>query len=444
MPKPLSRRTFLRGVGTAMALPLLDAMMPRSAFAAPPAGSTPNRLVVFYVPNGIHMPGWTPQAQGANFDLPPILEALSPHKNDLLVLSGLDNLAAIDPGVPGDHARGTGSFLTCAPVFKTEGANIQNGVSIDQHVAQNVGGLTAFPSLELGSEGGGSTGGCDSGYSCAYSRNISWSDANSPVAKEISPHEAFDRLFAGKDTSMTPEQAAIRRQLKLSVLDFVLDDAKALHAKLGQRDREKLDEYMTAVNELEKRLNKPPDPNECVVGPKPSITLGLEGHVKLMMDIMVLAMRCDQTRVMTYMLGNAGSNRTYNFLGITEGHHYLSHHENNPAKQAKLQTINIWEVEQLAYLLTEMKKVEEVDGNLLDHSMVFFSSECEDGNAHRHKNLPVIVAGRGNGALSPGRHIHYDGAQPIADLYISMMNAMGVPETTFGQDGTAPLTGLSG
>jgi len=441
MTKPLPRRTFLRGVGTAMALPLLDAMMPRSARAADPVTASPNRLVVFYVPNGIHMEEWTPQSEGADFELPAILQPLAAHKNDLLVLSGLDNLAAIT-NVPGDHARGTGSFLTCMPVFKTEGADILNGTSLDQRIAQAVGNQTAFPSLELGSEGGGSTGGCDSGYSCAYSRNIAWSDANTPVAKETNPREAFDRLFSDKDTSMTPEQAAIRRQLKLSVLDFVLDDAKALNAKVGQRDREKLDEYMTAVNELEKRLNKPAEPNECVVGPKPDVPTDLPDHVRTMLDVMVLAMRCDQTRVITYMLGNAGSNKTHKFLGLNEGHHYLSHHEKKAEKQAKVQTINVWEVEQLAYLLAEMKKVQEIDGNLLDHSMVFFSSECADGNSHSHKNLPVLVAGRGNGALSPGRHINYDGAQPIADLYVSFMNAMGVADTTFGQDGTGPLANI--
>jgi len=369
------------------------------------------------------------------------LQPLAPHKSDLLVLSGLDNLAAIT-NVPGDHARGTGSFLTCMPVFKTEGADIFNGISVDQRIAQAVGNQTAFPSLELGSEGGGSTGGCDSGYSCAYSRNIAWSDANTPVAKEINPREAFDRLFADKDTSKTPEQAAMRRQLRLSVLDLVHEDAKTLHAKVGQRDREKLDEYMTAVYELETRLNKPPEPNECVVGPKPPIATNLPDHVRTMMDVMVLAMRCDQTRVITYMLGNAGSNKVHKFLGLTEGHHYLSHHEKDPTKQAKLQTINTWEVEQLAYLLAEMKKVQEVNGNLLDNSMVFFSSECADGNSHRHKDLPVLVAGRGNGALTPGRHLHYGGDQPIADLFVSFMNAMGVPDTTFGQDGTGPLANL--
>jgi hypothetical protein len=426
-----------------MALPFLEAMLPRRAHAAEPAVGSPNRLLVFYVPNGFHMPAWTPTSVGSGYELPPTMASLTPYQSELLVLSGLDNVAAIDI-VPGDHARGTGSFLTCMPIFETEGADILNGTSVDQRIAQAVGTATKFPSLELGSEGGKSTGVCDPEYSCAYTRNIAWSSPTTPVPKEINPREAFDRLFAGYDASLTAEQVAKRRLLKMSILDFVLEDAKALRKEVGQKDRQKLEEYMTSVYELEKQIESFDNMSECIVGPKPPPAQNIQDHVRMMLDIMVLAFQCDLTRVATYMLGNAGSSRVYGFLDIGTEHHYLSHHGNNLIKQAKLQTINTWEVEQLAYLLGKLQGVQEASGTLLDNSMVFFSSEIEDGNAHGHRNLPVILAGRGAGAISPGRHIQYAGEQPIADLYISMMNAMGVDDQTFGMNGTGPLAGLSG
>jgi hypothetical protein len=423
-----------------MALPMLEAMVPRNLYAGP-ADAPPTRLLVFYVPNGIHMSSWTPAQTGTDFELPPILSPLAAHKDDLLVMSGLDNLSGI-ASVPGDHARGTGSFLTCMPVFKTEGDNIENGISIDQHIAQQIGDKTRFSSLELGMEGGSSTGGCDSGYSCAYSRNIAWSGPSTPVAKEANPREAFDRLFGDMSSTLTVEEAARRKILRTSVLDYVRDDAQRLQAKLGTRDRQKLDQYLTGVSELEKQILTLEDENQCYPGPGPSLVLDLVGHIRAMCDIMVLAFQCDQTRMITFMTGNAGSSRVFGNLGHTDAHHYLSHHDNESAKLQAIEAINLWEIQQFTYLLDQLKAVEEGDGTLLDNSIVYFSSEIEDGNSHRHKNLPVLVAGRGGGQINPGRHIQYDG-DPIANLYVSFMNMMGVEGSTFGADGTGPLGQLT-
>jgi hypothetical protein len=441
MVKTLSRRTFLRGTGVAMALPYLEAMWPARALATNHLDNIPTRFLVYYIPNGIHMPAWTPSTEGAGYTLPPIMESLAPYKDDILVLTGLGNQAAI-ASVPGDHARGTGSFLTAMPVFKSEGANIKNGVSVDQRIAQVIGGKNTFPSLELGVEGGASTGDCDSGYSCAYSRNISWSGPSTPVAKETNPLEAFDRLFKGFDSERTAQQVEVRRKLRKSVLDYVLEDAKQLKVQLGVSDRQKLDEHMESVYALETKINKETEITQCFPGPTPEYPKDFQAHVRLMSDILVLAFQCDMTRVATFMTGNAASNRVFGFLGIGEAHHYLSHHDKDAVKQAKLQKINTWEVEQLAYLLGKMKAIQEGEGNLLDNSLVYFSSEIEDGDSHDHKNLPIILAGKGGGSVTPGRHIQYHSSPSVADLYISIMNAMGVPDTTFGLDGKGPLPKL--
>ena len=358
----LDRRTVLRGVGASVALPFLEIMRPKRARAQeadpedpkePPP--PPRRMVVFYVPNGIHMPDWTPAVTGPDYVLPPILEPLAPFKDQLLVLSGLNNLAA-KANFAGDHARGTGSFLTCMPVLKSE-ANIQNGVSVDQQLAKAIGDWTTFPSLELGAEGGGSTGGCDSGYSCAYTRNIAWADAQTPVPKEVNPQEVFDRLFKGYDQTLTVAQVERRRLLRLSVLDFVEEDAKALKLVLGKADRQKLTQYLDAVRELEKRIEKEAEAPQCYPGQKPAPALDVETHVRLMADLTALAFQCDLTRVVTFMLGNAGSNRVFSNLGINDAHHYLSHHAGDVSKQAKLSVIDTWETAQLAYLLDKLAAI---------------------------------------------------------------------------------------
>jgi hypothetical protein len=444
MSKPweISRRRFLKGMGTAIGLPVLEAMAPSIARAQTMGMTPPLRMLSFYVPNGIVMNQWTPNQNGANFDLPPILQPLSLVQDDVLVLTGIQNNPARPDG-PGDHASGTGSFLTAAHPFKTEGRDIQNGISMDQVAAAAIGAQTSFPSLQLGSEGGSSVGNCDSGYSCAYARNISWSSPTTPLPKETSPQAVFDRLFGSFDAAEDQAARTRRKLYKQSILDFVREDANQLHAKLGKTDKQKIDEYLTSLREVELRIQSMEPPEMCTPEPRPAQGGDVRNHVQAMCDLMVMAFQCDLTRVITYMLGNAGSNRTYNFLGIGSGHHQISHHQNNQANLDQLTIIDTWEIEQLAYLLGKMKAVSEGDATLLDNSMVFFSSEIEDGNRHRHSNLPIILAGKGGGAIRSGRHVRYSNSPPIANLFTSMLQTLGLDQTSFGLEGTGPISGLT-
>lgn len=436
-PWEISRRTFLGGAGALLALPMLDAMAPSIARAeATPA----TRFLTYYVPNGIHMAGWTPTGAGTGFELGPILRSLEPLREHLMVLTGLANLPARPDG-PGDHAAGTGSFLTCTHVVKTEGADIQNGISADQVAANVLGMQTRFSSLQLGVEGGGSVGGCDSGYSCAYARNISWAGPTTPLPKVVNPQVVFDRLFSGLDPRESAEQRSRRKRLKTSLLDYVRGEASTLQGRLGATDRRKVDEYLTSVRELEVKVQSADDGAACELVDRPPSEVDFPEHLRIMADIMVLAMQCDLTRVISFMLGNAGSGRSYSFLGVSGAHHELSHHQNNPDNWAALQAINTFEVEQLAYLLTRMAETPDGDGSLLDHAVVFFSSEIEDGNAHRHTNLPVLLAGGARGYFNTGRHVVYDG-EPIADLFISVLESLGVSVPGFGDNGTGPLANL--
>jgi len=435
MARTLSRRTFLRGAGAAVALPFLDAMLPASARAQ--AQASARRFLAWYVPNGIHMPAWTPASSGAGYALSPILQPLAPVRDEVLVLSNLSNRAGWD-NVAGDHARGTGSFLTCTRVRRTEGADIENGVSLDQLIAQAIGGDTTLPSVQLGTEGGGSSGNCDSGYSCAYARNISWAAPATPLAKENNPQNAFDRLFQGADAQLSAEERERRRQLRLSILDAVNEDARRLRLELGGSDRSKLDEYLSGVRELELRVEA--TTGAACVASEPEPPADFRDRVRAMTDIMVLAFRCDVTRVITFMQGNAGSNQTYPWLGVSDGHHQISHHQGIPANHAMLQAIDTWEVEQFAYLLQQLAAIPEPGGSVLDSSLVYFSSELEDGDWHSHVNMPILLAGRGGGAVQPGRHLRWSSEQKVANLFLTVLAAFGIPRASFGLDGSAPLS----
>jgi hypothetical protein len=433
----MNRRWFLGGAGAMVGLPLLESLMPRRLHAEPiPAAK---RILAYYVPCGIHMPSWTPAAAG-DLILTPTLAPLEKVKSKLLVLTGLQNIVARPDG-PGDHASGTGAFLTCAHPFKTDGTGIKNGISMDQLAANELKKSTRIASLQLGTDGGGGTGNCDSGYSCAYARNISWASDTQPLPKSTNPQVVFDQLFAGFDPKATVAEQARRLKYKKSVLDYALAEASSLKLKLAATDNLKVDEYMSGIRDLEKKLETPAA--VCSVPGRPVADAEHEAKIKLLSDLMVVAFQCDATRVISFMLGNAGDNRSFDFIGASGGHHSISHHGGLAENFDKLKKIDKWEVTQLAYLLEKMDAIVEPNGQtMLDNSSVFFSSEIEDGDAHRHTNLPVLLAGKGGGAFKTGRHVKYGTATPLANLFTSMLNASGVANEKFG-DGTGPLTNLA-
>lgn len=442
MSERLSRRAFLGGAGAMVALPLLNAMMPRKAYAQN-ATDVARRLLIYYVPNGIRMMHWKPMVEGPGYDLLPILQPLAGIQEQVSVLSGLANSAAMQP-LPAGHATGTGTFLTCKTIVKSDGSGIRSGISMDQLIARQFDTKVRYPSLQLGIDGGSDLATCDSGYSCAYSRNISWAGPTTPLAKMVDPSIIFDRLFGGVDQSATASQKAKRQHYKLSILDFVLEDAKQLQARLGRSDNRKLDEYFTSIRDIEQRLKQSENQTQCAAMPARPVgpTWEFAEHIALMHEMMVLAFQCDLSRVITFMFGNAASNRDYEFIGASGAHHELSHHQNKIETLDKLTTIGTWEVTQFAQLLQRLNQVQEGEGTLLDNCAVVFSSEMSEGNNHNHSNLPVLLAGRCGGAFSPGRHIVYPDPTPIANLYIALMQAMGLSQSTFGEDGTMPLPSL--
>ncbi|MDJ0521578.1 MAG: DUF1552 domain-containing protein [Planctomycetota bacterium] len=450
----LSRRAVLRGLGTAVALPWLEAMgapwlAPREAAAGDAASAPPRRMAYVFFPNGAHMQDWTPTKEGADYELPWILEPLEAHKRDLLVLSGLaqDQARAHGDG-PGDHARCVAVFLTGAHPVKTKGANIRVGVSVDQVAARAIGGATRFASVELGIEPGRQSGNCDSGYSCAYSTNMSWRTPTTPVAKEINPRLVFERLFNDGKPGETKEARDLRLRRRKSVLDFVGRDAKQLRGRLGGADRAKLEEYLEGLRDVERRIEKSEQERADALGAAAEfpVPAGIPGdrreHMRLMCDLLVLAFQTDTTRVATFMLGNGGSNATFPWIGVRGSHHGLSHHGGDKGKIAAIRKINRFHVSQYAYLLEKLKSVKEGEGTLLDSSMVVFGSGIADGNRHNHDNLPVLLAGGGGGSLRTGRHVRYPRWTPLNNLYLSMLERVGVHRTALG-DSTGPLEKLA-
>ncbi len=442
----LDRRTFLRGVGTAMALPVMEAMLPTTALAQSAKGTRINRMAFLFVPNGIDMQAWTPKIEGP-LELPYTLQPLKGVKDQLNVLTGLTqhNAEALGDG-GGDHARSAATWLTgCHPV-KTDGANIKAGISADQLAARHVGAHTMFPSLELGVERSGMNGNCDSGYSCAYTSNIAWRGEASPVAKEINPRLVFERLFASSDPNESAESRERRRRYKLSVLDLITEDAKSLQNKLGSRDKMKLDEYFTGIREVENRLAKAEKVTAMMrTDGKQTLPTGTPGdyreHIRLMFDMMALAFQSDMTRVATFMYSNDGSNRSYSTIGVPEGHHDMSHHGGDKEKQRKVREINKFHVEQLAYLLEKLNSIHEPDGTVLDNSMIVYGAGISDGDRHNHDNLPILMAGRGAGRIKAGRHIRYENGTPMTNLFLTMLDKMGVPADSIG-DSTGKLQQL--
>ena len=443
----ISRRTMLKGLGTAMALPWMEAMAPvTSAFGAP-AAVAPKRLAFIYTPNGMNMADWTPKQEGTSFELPEILSAFQDFRDDMFVMSGLtlDKARANGDGA-GDHARALAAFLTCAQPRKTHGADIKVGISVDQVAAQHVGKHTKFASLELGCDAGAQAGNCDSGYSCAYSGNIAWRTESSPVAKEINPKSVFERLFGDSAQPAKAVAQSRERSFRTSVLDLVLEDANRLQKKLGFADRRKLDEYLNSVREIEERLRRTQftatvQGIDGVTVPK-GIPKSYSEHIELMSDMLALALQTDTTRIATFVHANEGSGRSYPFIDVPEGHHDLSHHGNDEGKKQKIKKINLFHAQRVASLLGKLKKVKEGDGTLLDNTMLVFGSGIGDGNAHNHDDLPVVLFGKGGGTISTGRHVRYDKETPIANLYLALLDRIGVPAETLG-DSTGKLLNLN-
>jgi hypothetical protein len=451
----LSRRRLLRGAGAAMALPLLEQMLPSVARAQAQGASAPRRIFAFYVPNGGYMQNWTPAQTGSGYTLSPILQPLGDAglQPDVLVLTGLGN----KPGDPrpegsGDHDTGTGAFLTCMHPYKTTGADIKNGISMDQVAANALMGQTTFPSLQLGTSSTSNAGDCGSGYACIYMNNISWSGPTTALPKETNPQALFDRLFSSlpapgsAGTGAVDAAAARRKAYKQSVIDSVRDDATRLRGLLGRSDQQKIDEYLTSVRELELQVQRigtaTATPSMCAPGTRPVAPTDIRTRLKAMLDLSFLAFQCDLTRVVSLMVEEGSSDYSFDFLGFPGSHHneYSHHQASNWA--SGLTAIEKWHVSQLAYLLAKMKTSIDADGNsMLYNSSVFYSSEIDDGDAHGHLNMPVILAGSGGGAYTPGRHVVYSGGK-FADLFISMLASVGVSLTGFGAEGTGPLANL--
>jgi hypothetical protein len=431
-----------------MALPMLEAMAPAAkvlaAAADKPAGAFPKRMAFVYVPNGANMADWTPKAVGTDYELPLILEPLAPFQKDFQVMTGLAQTKAFANGDgPGDHARASATFLTGCQARKTAGADIKVGVSVDQIAAEKIGKYTRLPSLELSCDAARQSGNCDSGYSCAYSFNISWKSASMPMAPETNPRLVFERLFSNNIGTEAGENQAKRNEYRKSILDFVLEDARQLKSNLGSTDRRKLDEYLTAVRDLEMRIERSEKfaTASTEYGKPTGIPKQFEEHARLMFDLLVLAFQTDNTRVSSFILSHDGSNRPYPFIGVSEGHHDLSHHGNDVAKKQKIAKINQFHITQFAYFLEKLKSIKEGEGTLLDNCMIVYGSGISDGNRHNHNDLPVLLAGGGAGTITPGRHVKYDRDVPMTNLYLSMLDRLGVPAQRIG-DSTGKLENI--
>lgn len=431
---PLSRRTALRGLGTTMLLPWLEAMATKPARAG---HVSPKRLVFMYTPNGMIMNKWLPEGEGKSYTLSPTLSGLAPFRDDFLVISGMDhaNGEALGDG-PGDHARACASYLTGAHPKKTA-ADVFVGVSVDQLAAAKLGHLTRLPSLELICDRGQQAGACDSGYSCAYQNTLSWRSETSPLPPEVDPRLAFERIFGPNDAGDPRRKAAQRARLheRRSVLDFVAEDAKKLGSSVGKADQQKLDEFYTSVRSVEQQLQNAshiPTPKVPKGVRRPnSFPTTYEDHLKVMSDLLLLALQTDSTRIATFIFGRELSNRTFPSLDCFEGHHDLSHHSNKPHKIAMLEKIDALHVGHLARIIGTLKATREGDGSLLDSLMLVYGSGLSDGNKHLHTNLPTLVIGRGNNSIAPGRHIKLPKGTPMSNLWLSLLCRMDINVPTF-------------
>jgi hypothetical protein len=444
--KSLPRRTILRGLGAAFALPLLDAMVPAATLTRLTPANPAMRLGFVYTPNGIIQKSWLPAEQGTGFAFTPTMKSLEPLREKVLVLSNLAQLngRALGDGA-GDHARAGATWLTGIHPKRTEGADITAGISADQIAAQEFGKVTQLGSLEIGLEEPTLAGNCDTGYSCAYTNTVSWRTPTTPNPMEINPRSVFERLFGDGDT--TDAAARVKHMNEdRSILDFVREDISRLQPGLGARDKSKLSEYLDGIRDIERRIQKAEEQSATMKLPvmeRPtSIPDEFEEHAKLMSDLMVIAYQTDMTRVVTFMLAREGSNRSYRTIGIADGHHSVTHHQNDPVKIAKTMKIDELHTRTFAYLVDRMNNTPDGDGTLLDHSMVLFGSSIGDGNVHTHHDLPLVLVGGASADIKGGRHVRYPAETPMNNLLMTMLSKAGVPVEHLG-DSTGQLTHLT-
>ena len=438
--KALPRRTFLRGMGSAaIALPFLDAMSPAMAATT----KSPVRMAFFYVPNGMIMDGWNPSYEGKFQELPRALKPLEPFKEDILQLGNLTHntgRALLDGA--GDHGRCSGSYLTGVQVKKSL-VDIKASVSFDQLVANEIGKQTRFPSLELGMEDARQAGDCDSGYACAYTNNLAWRSETQPVPPILDPRALFERLF-GKGLPMTPEERLRQSKYRRSILDFVTDDTHKLESTLGPTDKRKLDEYLSSIREVERQIDRAEKDN-AQIDPHMDKPYGIPAdfaeHFRMMSNMMAIAFQADQTRIVTFLMTHEGSSRPYRELGIPDGHHPLTHHRNQPDLMEKVRQINTYHVQQFASFVEKMKSTKEGDGTLLDNCMLVYGAGLSDPNTHLHEDLPTILVGKGGGYFKTGRRVIARRETPMCNLFLTLMDRMGVPTENFG-DSTGKLEGL--
>jgi hypothetical protein len=455
--KHLTRRGFLRGLGVCVALPAFESLAsPACAVAeaiggasgaplAVTAGGMPLRMAFVAFANGVNYQRWTPRGAGKSYELNEGFKSITDLKDRFQVITSLKHAAAEDWGDgPGDHARAGATYLTGCHAWKSNGARLQLGISADQIAAQNVGHLTRIDSLQLGVEGERFYGSCDTGYPCAYQYNISWASETLPLPPEANPRIVFERLFGTGPAEQ--REASLRKRMarRKSVLDYVLEDARSLNRTLGGNDRQKMDEYLTGVRKLEREIEKSerfkiPNPGEAKASEIPA---DHQLHVDLMYDLMALAFQTDSTRVISYCVAPEGSNRPFLDLGIPEGHHYLTHHKGDQEKIAKVVKIENWYMQRFARFLKKLDEMKEPNGtSVLDNSMIVYGSALGDGDRHNHDELPCVLAGRGGGTLTPGQHVKLDRPTPMTNLFIAMLDRMGVKAQRVG-DSTGVLEGI--
>ena len=451
----LSRRAFLHGAGVCLALPALESLLPARALAAiSEAGvksghlattvtGAPLRTAYVYFPNGAIQSNWWPTGTGANFKLNATLQPLEPLREHIRILGGLDHACAVggaDGG--GDHARANAVFLSGVRAKKSA-TDIHLGISIDQMMAHQVGHLTRLPSLELTCDDTRKASACDSDYACAYQYNISWSSPTTPVAAEANPRLAFERLFGTGAPGERAANSKLRQLTQKSVLDFVMEDARSMQKRLAANDKAKLDQYLSGVREIEARIQKA-ERFGTAHDPKIETPDGIPSdqaeYVGIMYDLMLMAFQTDSTRVASFCLAHDGDNRSFSHIGIPEGHHDLSHHQNDPDRVGKVAKIDLWYVQQFAKFLAKMRDTKDVDGNsLLHNSMIVYGSGDADGNSHTHNNLPIVLAGGGGGSLAPASYVSYK-ATPACNLFLSLSDRMGLKNMERFGDSTGRIS----